>query len=190
MIQHWFTASYTSPGCGDLHTHNHDSAMYGNTTKHTAQWAILLQTSSLPLLSGLKYGFRLALRTTLSVLSGCNRPHREVRVDNRQVYVCVMGLCSCGPAILYWGIQKRRLAVKTTSGLCSAGAVIHSQTHWAKPSNANSLSHNRPIEAWGSCRWTHRVTLSIALPLHCSGLYCNGKSLYKQQHTAGRFHFL
>lgn len=45
-------------------------------------------------------------------------------------------------------------------------------------------------EALGRCRWTHRVTLSIALPLYCSGEHCNGKSLYKQQHSAGRFHFL
>lgn len=142
------------------HNRGSGGAVYGSTTKHTAQFTSFIEQ---------EYGFGLDLKTVSPLLSGNNGPPRVVCDDNKEgsVRVCVsdMCVCSCGRAILYWGIEKRRCTEE--SGLCSV--ELWSKAKHTGPSlrKANSLSHNNPVGAWGSCRWTHRVTLSIAR--HCSG---------------------
>lgn len=95
-----------------------------------------------------------------------NSPPREVCTDNKQVYECVWHGC------LYLGVSNtvlrhtKEAAHSGNQASALSGAVIHSQTHCAKPSNANSLSHYNPAEAWGNCRWTHHVTFS------CSSFFC------------------
>lgn len=116
MLQHWHTAGYKSPGCwGFLSvTAADDSAMYGNMTKLITQWAFHFQHPSI--IKWSKIGFKMGLKTALSILSGCNRPPRVASADDTQIYT---GVGNCESEILYWGIQKRRLSVETEPDLCS-----------------------------------------------------------------------
>lgn len=78
-----------------------DSAMYGNMTKLITQRAFHLQR---PSIKQSKTGFKMGLKATLSILSGCNRPPRVVRTDDTQIYsTCAfdMGVGSCKQEILY-----------------------------------------------------------------------------------------
>lgn len=129
------------------------------------------------------YGFRLVLRTVLSVLSGCNRPPKVVFNDNRQVF-----------ARLTWvfvavGQQYCSNAYTRGAWVLFSGAVINSQTHWAKPSNPNSLSHYNPSGPEGVADG-HIMLLFPLLSLSIVLASTAMANLYKQQHSAGRFHFL
>lgn len=77
--------------------------------------------------------------------------------------------------------KKRRLRVELWSMAKRTGASFGELTPRATTSQS---------AAAGSCRWTHHVTLSAALPPHCSSEHSHRKSLYKQEHWAGGSRFL
>lgn len=122
------------------------------------------------------FGFRLVLGTVLSVLSACDRPPKLVFNDNRQV--CAR-LTWC---VLLWASNivlmhtKGRLTAEAKPGHCSV--ELWSPAKHTGPSLPIQTAYPTTTHrAWGTCRWTHHVTFSTVLPLHCSGQYCNGTSL-------------
>lgn len=103
--------------------------------------------STIHSLYGRKYGFGLDLKTVSPLLSGYNGPPRVVCKDNKEgsVRVCVRRVC-----LWLWAsnIVLRHRKEEAHSGvwaLCS-GAVIQSQTHWAKPSTGKLLIPQQPSQ--------------------------------------------
>lgn len=113
------------------------------------------------------FGFRLVLRTVLSVLSACNRPPKVVFNDNRQVFArltwvfVAVGQQYCSNA------YKRRLTAETKPGHCSVEL-------W---STAKHTGPSLPIQT-AYPTTTHRGLRDLQMDTSCYFFHCSPSPLF------------
>lgn len=158
LSQHWYTASNKSQ---DVEVHCESCRWTEGRIEITnSMEAQSTMNISLPSVIKQEYSFRLVLTTVWSVLSWCNRPPRVGWDDNRKAYLSLTSVFVAEDKQYCTKAQKNR---RDWEARLLSGAVINSQTHWAKLLKANSLCHNNPIRLEGVADG-HIMLLSF----HCS----------------------